>query len=90
MSVKKQDRKMVEHEQRTKASNTFPLVTSSLFTGQSIYNTSHYNMDLDITRSSCGYQNFYNGILQRNYSKMTITYMVIFLITALKTCPFIK
>ena len=39
---------------------------------QSFYNTSSYNTELDVTRSCCGSQIFYHGILQRNYRKMTI------------------
>ena len=37
-------------------------------TVQSLYNTPHYNTDLDITHSC----NSFHGILQRNYRKMTI------------------
>ena len=39
---------------------------------KSLYNETRYNIDLDITLSCCGSQIFNNGILQRNYRKMTI------------------
>ena len=66
---------------RVKHSTTEPLCSLSLqdaskfrLTVQSLYNTHHYNMDLDITLSSCGSQHFLPcRILQRNYRKMTIS-----------------
>ena len=39
---------------------------------QFLYSTPHYNMDLDITQSCCGFQIIYHGILQRNDRKMCI------------------
>ena len=46
----------------------FPFQHDHLATVQSLYNTSYYNIDLDITRSGCGSQifltmEFYKGII---------------------------
>ena len=41
-------------------------------TVQSLYNTPHYYMYLDLTQLCCDSHFFYHGILQRNYRKMTI------------------
>ena len=41
-------------------------------TVQSLYNTPHYNTDLDITCHGVAKKKVNHGILQRNYKKMTI------------------
>ena len=48
-------------------------------TVKSLYNATRYNMDLDITLSCSGSQIFNNGILQRNYQKMTYSFVRRFL-----------
>ena len=53
--------------------HTFKTKVQNLSAVMFFYNTSCYNMDLAITRSYCGSLNFFGqGILQRNYRKMTI------------------
>ena len=58
-------------------------------TVQSLYNTPHYNTDLDITRSDYGFQFFYDGILQRNHRKITLKWSIPFIANSFLKCPFI-
>ena len=39
-----------------------------------LYNSPHYNMDLDITWPCRGFHCFNHGILQRSYRKMTMKF----------------
>ena len=56
-----------------------------IFTVQSLYKTSCYNMAIDGTRSCCVSQKILHGILQRNYRKLTIK--LIFSVQSLYNTP---
>ena len=71
---------------------TGPFITERLFMGHKesnqikqkhpFYNTPHYNEDLDIIWSCCGFHFFGHGILQKNFRRMA------FPIILSQNCPF--